>query len=125
MSTASIDESAQIYEAVPGGPELLAWFRGHISFHDAEILSFELNRRGASRLKLYWWNVEADGTGPRTSGHATVTFELHEISDLELSGFSRQNVIGGLSLSIRSKDSRRETYYDFCATDADYHLAGC
>jgi hypothetical protein len=90
-----------IYDAVPGGVELVRWF-GHVpSFHDAEILSLHLRRKGQSVLRLHGWTntgtVGQDGHYV-LDRHAIVTFTLNEVMDLQLDGFSIQNVIGGLVL---------------------------
>jgi hypothetical protein len=91
---------AMIYEEIPGGPELLTWFGQEPAFNDAEIISLSLNRSGVSELKLHGWistDVDPDG---RTilDKHAVVTFSFEEIMDLQLDGFSGQNVIAGLTL---------------------------
>jgi hypothetical protein len=90
-----------IYDAVPGGVELVRWF-GHVpNFHDAEILSLHLRRKGQSVLRLHGWTntgtVGQDGYYV-LDRHAIVTFTLDEVMDLQLDGFSIQNVIGGLVL---------------------------
>jgi hypothetical protein len=95
-----IDEAA-IYGEVPGGQELLRWFDCVPSFHDAEILSLHLNHKGPSILRLHGW-VTTNRAGAEGYGilekHAVVTFALDGIMDLQLDGFSIQNVIGGLIL---------------------------
>jgi len=92
---------ATIYEAAPGGTDLLRWFGRVPSFHDAEILTLHLRRKGTSVLRLHGW-INTGEVGPDgfyiLDRHAVVTFELDEVMDLQLDGFSAQNVIGGLSL---------------------------
>lgn len=90
-----------IYEKVPGGPELLTWFGREPSFHDAEIISLYLNRTGTSELKIHGWITtgKTDANGHLVlEKHAVVTFTLESIMDLQLDGFSRQNVVSGLVL---------------------------
>lgn len=95
------DANRAIYDAVVGGAELLRWFGQTPSFHDAEILSLCLHRKSESFLRLHAWIntgvVGQDGYYV-SDKHAVVTFTLSGIVDLQLDGFSRQNVIGGLVL---------------------------
>lgn len=109
-----------IYHEVPGGPELIRHFGRIPSFHDGEVLDLHLNRNRPSTLRVHGW-VMTDGVGRDGTlvleRHAVVTFTLHSIMDLQLDGFSIQNVIGGLILrrapdrperraSLRSTHSR-------------------
>ena len=95
------DTKTAIYHAVPGGVDLVRWFGQVPSFHDAEILSLHLHRKGQSTLCLHGWidtgEVGQDGYYV-LDRHAIVTFTLNEVMDLQLDGFSIQNVIGGLVL---------------------------
>lgn len=102
-----------IYAEVPGGDKLLAWFGEVPTFHDAEIISLSLSRTGASELKLHGW-ITTDGVDPDgylvLDKHAVVTFSFEGIMDLQLDGFSGQNVIAGLMLQ-RATDRGRSGYY--------------
>jgi hypothetical protein len=102
-----------IYADVPGGPELLAWFGEEPTFHDAEIISLSLNRTGTSELKIHGW-IMTDDVDPNgyvvLEKHAVVTFNLEGIMDLQLDGFSGQNVIAGLVLRYAT-DRGRSGYY--------------
>jgi hypothetical protein len=101
MTGMAHNKETAIYHAVPGGAELVRWFGQAPSFHDAEILSLDLRRKGQSVLRLYGWintgEVGQDGYFV-LDRHAVVTFALDEVMDLQLDGFSIQNVIGGLVL---------------------------
>lgn len=102
-----------IYDSIPGGAELLEWFGGEPSFHDAEIISLNLNRSGASTLSLHSYIVtgKVDNEGYIVSDrHVVVTFTFEDIMDLQLDGFSPQNVISGLILQ-RATDRGRDNYY--------------
>jgi hypothetical protein len=94
--------SPDVLEFIPGGPELLAWFGYVPSFHDAEIISFHLNRAGPSTLSIHTWEITGT-VDPRgfyaLKKDVVVTFTLEEIERLELDGFSHQNVIGSLELN--------------------------
>ena len=109
-----------IYEEIPGGAELLAWFGEEPTFHDAEIISLSLSRTGPSELKIHGWII-ADGVDPEgynvLDKHAVVTFSLEGVMDLKLDSFSIQNVIAGLILQ-RATDRGRSNYY---AMPADAH----
>jgi hypothetical protein len=84
-----------------GADALIAWFGRWPSFHDAEILSVELNRTGASRIRIHTWNLTADVdavSGYKIEKHCVVSFLLEQINALELADFSGQNVIFGLQI---------------------------
>jgi hypothetical protein len=63
------------------------WFGGWPSFHDAEIISLSLVRTGPSLLRVYPYTPQKP---------ATVDFVFDNVTDVELSDFSSQNVISGL-----------------------------
>jgi hypothetical protein len=92
------DETVEILKDVPGCLELLAWFGGVPNFGDGEVLGLSLDRAGPSRLRL----LAISSTGGRDSGgflkRAIVTFNLADMIDVTIEGFSHQNVIGGLKL---------------------------
>ncbi|KQV81453.1 Imm50 family immunity protein [Rhizobium sp. Root1220] len=102
-----------IYADVPGGDELVAWFGEVPTFHDAEIISLSLSRTRASELKIHG-SITTDGVDPNgyivLDKHAVVTFSFEGIMDLQLDGFSSQNVIAGLILQ-RARDRGRSGYY--------------
>jgi hypothetical protein len=91
-SSGSADEFAEtqrLLAILPGGPELLTWFGGVASFHDAEVVRVHLDRESTCRLELeVQWR----------SAKARVTFVLTDWIDVALAGFSGQNVIGELLL---------------------------
>jgi hypothetical protein len=94
--------SPDVLASIPGGPELLAWFVYVPSFHDAEIISLHLNRIGPSTLSIHTWEINGTVDPKGFYIHekdAVVTFTLEEIENLELEGFSHQNVLGGLELN--------------------------
>ncbi len=99
----SDDSIEHIYDQIPGGQALLDWFGYVPSFHDAEIVGLDLRRTGRACCAS---TISSRHTSPSTSKaapivfekHAVVTFALEDIMDLQLNGFSHQNVIGGLTL---------------------------
>ena len=106
-------EERSIYDAVPGGAELVEWFGRVPSFHDAEILSLHLNRKGRSALRLYGW-ITTDRANPAgylvLDKRAVVTFDLEGVMDVQLEGFSAQNVIFGLVLRRAPDRQDRRNY---------------
>ena len=80
---------------IPGGRDLVDWFKGAPEFGDAEIVSLLLDREGPSRLRIAL-NVRGRC--------AIVTIEMAAWIDVDVRGFSRQNVIDGLTL--RRADER-------------------
>ena len=120
-----IDEQVpHIYAEVPGGAELVRWFGRVPSFHDAEIISLDLRRSGKSFLRIHGW-VGTDQVDERgymvLDKHAVVTFTLEDIMDLQLDGFSHQNVIGGLILQ-RAIDRGRANYYPLPQSSEDIEI---
>ncbi len=85
-----------------GWPSVIEWFGCVPTFHDAEIIALELQREPAlSTLKLAFWRTNKDVTASgvyRQDRHATVIFEIGEIEELRLDGWSRQNVIDELTV---------------------------
>lgn len=112
------------YSDVTGGDELLRWFGEVPTFHDAEIVSLSLNRAGSSELKIHGW-VTTDEVDPNgyivLDRHAVVTFSFSGIMDLQLDGFSGQNVIAGLILQ-RATDRGRAGYYALPEDKADIEI---
>jgi hypothetical protein len=112
------------YSSVVGDDKLLAWFGQTPSFHDAEIVSLSLNRSGTSELKVHGW-IMTDEVDPRgyivLGKHAVVTFMLIDIMDLQLDGFSRQNVIAGLVLK-RATDRGRAGCYTLPEEEGDIEI---
>jgi hypothetical protein len=88
---------------VEGAKNLRDWFGFWPSFHDAEVICLHLNRRAASSLFLHTWEMTRD-TDERgyyvLAKHVVVEFVLEEILDLNLNGFSHQNVLFGLTIEM-------------------------
>jgi hypothetical protein len=93
---------SDFHAEIPGARELVQWFGQWPSFHDAEVVSLELNRTGPSALKIHTWEMtdDLDSRGYYVlAKHLVVTFVLIEIQALHLDDFSHQNVLSGLSLA--------------------------
>ena len=87
--------------AIDGAQELYDWFGHWPSFHDAEVVSLHMNRVGPSSLVIHTWertNQVDDRNYFILTKHVVVEFILIEVSELELGGFSSQNVLFGLDI---------------------------
>ena len=88
MITDEMKETERLLEEVPGGQDVLKLLQGSASFHDAEVIGLHLNREEPSTLVVRL----------ATANPIFVTFVLGQWIDVQLAGFSQQNVIFGLSL---------------------------
>jgi hypothetical protein len=105
---------------IEGAVELEEWFGYWPSFHDAEIVSLHLNRKGSSSLRIHTWEMtkEIDDKGYYVlAKHIVVEFVFEAVCGLTLNGFNQQNVIFGLA--IEKTDSGFRVTLDDC-----YGLAG-
>ncbi len=85
-----MDLVAVTWSNIPGGDAVLAWYGGVPSFHDAEVLRLHLNRSEPSVLEL-------EVTYPTRS---IVTLFLDHWIDVQINGFSKQNVLGEMTLRV-------------------------
>lgn len=119
------EQHPAIYHEVPGGAELLRWFGGVPNFHDAEILSLDLCRKGQSTLRLHGWimtNKVGENGFIVLDRHAIVSFALDGIMDLQLDGFSAQNVVAGLILRRAPDRPERRGYLAFAPSPQDVEI---
>jgi hypothetical protein len=89
-------------QEIPGAAELDSWFGYWPSFHDAEVTSLHLNRKGNSTLRVHTWEMtkQVDEKGYYVlDKHVEVEFVFEGPSDLSLSGFNHQNVIFELGIA--------------------------
>jgi hypothetical protein len=92
----------ELLNLIQGAAELCAWFGYWPDFHDADIITLALNRKGVSTVQIYTWHMagKIDDRGYLIQEkQVLVNFRMEEILSLSLSDFSDQNVIFGLSLS--------------------------
>ncbi len=113
-----ISETARILERVPGGKDLVSLYPGVPDFGDAEIVALHLNRDGPSTLVIKICN---------TAKPALVTFALGHWIDVQLAGFSHQNVIGGLALrrTAEREAAPWELGVGFVPGEVEIELAPC
>jgi hypothetical protein len=127
MEDERLEETVSILNGIPGGREVIAWFGGRPEFGDAEVIELRLVRKGSSRLRLAaTFSAGGKYQGPPFK-HAVFDFSLHDMMDVHLDGFSRQNVIGGLRLR-RARD--RSTHpsllgYGLAPGEVEIELAPC
>jgi hypothetical protein len=99
MMTREIDvhtaETIRVLESIPGGRELLDWMGDYPSFHDAEILGFDLNRRGASLSMSL--PGRRDGS-PFPDLVVRFAFKRLDAINVSLEHFNHQNVMGDMCL---------------------------
>jgi hypothetical protein len=79
-----------LLESLPGGAELIAWFGGVPTFHDALLERLDLDGRSATiGLKVFRMTDRVDGHGYfLLDRHASVTIRLIDIGFLRLEGDS-------------------------------------
>ena len=118
-------EAASIYSSIQGGPELMAWFSGAPSFHDAEIVELSLRRREPSILRVHTWimrrEVDAQGRFVQDK-HVVVTFAMEGMMDIQLQGFNDQNVIAELIVRAAPDRPDRQPYYAFDRSPGDLEI---
>ena len=86
-------------KSIPGGVELVDWFGGRPEFGDGEIIDLTLNRRGASLSVATMVSEKGHYGGPPfKNALITFTFKEGDAIDVNIQGFSHQNVIGGMWL---------------------------
>src|SRR5947207_3400223 len=94
-----------LIQSVPGAQRLFDWFGCWPSFHDAEVLSLELNRTGPSRIRVHTFRMTNE-VNPQgfygTDKHCVVTFLIDEIAAVQLSEFNNQNVLFDLTVSVEN-----------------------
>src|SRR5580765_4442884 len=87
---------------LPGAQVLIDWFGVWPSFHDAEVISIELNRESASKLRIHYFST-SNRTNERgyyiTEKHAIVSFIMEDIAQLQLTDFNQQNVLSSISVT--------------------------
>jgi hypothetical protein len=98
---------ATMYHAVQGGSDLVRWFGQVPSFHDAEVLSLHLRRKGESVLHLNGWiNTGVVGHDGHLilNKHAVVTFTLEGIMTYNSKGSAFRMSSAAWSCAVRSID---------------------
>jgi hypothetical protein len=100
---------------IPGAQQLFDWFGYWPSFHDAEVLSIELNRAGPSKVQVHTFAMtdQVDAKGFYVCDkHCIVTFVLRDLIAVQLAHFNDQNALSDLDF-YREND---EFVLDFCGS---------
>ncbi len=97
----------ELIQAIPGAQQLFDWFGSWPSFHDAEVLSIELNRTGPSKIKVHTF-ATTNRVNPKgfyiCDKHCIVTFTLDDITDVEFAHFNHQNVLSSLAFGRENEE---------------------
>lgn len=121
----TMDEPVPLFATIPGGAAVLDWFGFMPTFHDAEVIGLDLRRRAPSRLSVHCWRMSSE-TDERgyffLDKHAVVTFVMLDIVDVQLEGFSPQNVLWGLVVRRGSDRPEREAFHATDPSSEDYEL---
>jgi immunity protein 50 of polymorphic toxin system len=92
----------ELVHSILGAQQLFDWFGYWPSFHDAEVLSIELNRTGTSKLRVHTFRMTKE-VSPKgfyvCDKHCIVTFVLGEIIDTEIAHFMDGNILQGIEFS--------------------------
>jgi hypothetical protein len=84
-----------------GRDKLIECFGPEFHFHDAEILELRSRTKDSSFLTVHAWTLtnRTDEAGFYVRHReSVVTFEFDEVVDIDLEGFSSQNVIARLEI---------------------------
>ena len=90
-----------VVSELTGADAVTQWFGSWPSFHDAEVISIFLARKGQSVLRVYPYNPQKP---------VTVDFILEDVTDVELNDFSCQNVINSLGVETAIDQSGDRVY---------------
>jgi hypothetical protein len=94
-----MDKSA--VSELTGVDAVTQWFGSWPSFHDAEVISILLARKGESVLRVYPYHPQKP---------ATADFILEDVTDVELDDFSCQNVINSLGVERATEQNGDRVY---------------
>jgi hypothetical protein len=84
-----------------GAEAVRQWFGSWPNFHDAEVISLSLARKGQSVLRVYPYYPHKP---------ATVDFIFENVTDIELQDFSGQNVIMYLRIETATDQNGDKVY---------------
>ena len=95
------------------------WFGCWPSFHDGEVQRITLDRIAGStpslEIDLRGWLLNKSATGELVqSKEALVSFRFESISDLDLEGFNRQNVITALHIADAGDPGPLRVEFEHC-----------
>jgi hypothetical protein len=106
LRQADYELHSKTFSLLPGADTLIRAFGKVPSFHDAEVETVRLSKKGASSIRLSIHHPDFFG-----GGHLFVTLSIAEIIDGQLDGFSPQNVLGAMRVRPAPERPEREEYY--------------
>ena len=90
-----------VEEELTGAEGVRQWFASWPNFHDAEVISLSLARKGQSVLRVYPYYPHKP---------AMVDFIFENVTDIELQDFSGQNVIMYLGIETATDQNGDKVY---------------
>ena len=91
MTVADEDQTLALWKSIPGGRAIVAWMGGKVpDFGDGEVVRLHLNRKEPSILELEMNHF----------GEARLVFTLSDWFDVSIQGFSHQNVVSNLTITL-------------------------
>jgi hypothetical protein len=90
-----------VEEELTGAEAVRQWFGSWPNFHDAEVISLSLARKGPSVLRVYPYYPHKP---------AVVNFIFETVTDIELQDFSGQNVIMSLGIETATDQNGDKVY---------------
>jgi len=105
------------FSSIEGVASLAALYGSFPSFHDSEVLDLKLSRSGTSVLRISDPYPDIFG-----ANRLIVSFEIEDLIDLEIDGFSPPNVLFGLYVTPLQPDPAREPYYARPRKDGDRRI---
>ena len=92
---------SDIEAGLTGAEAVRQWFGSWPDFHDAEVISLSLARKGQSVLRVYPYYPHKP---------AVVDFIFENVTDIELQDFSGQNVIMSLGIETATDQNGDKVY---------------
>jgi len=92
---------SDIEAGLTGAEAVRQWFGSWPNFHDAEVISLSLARKGQSVLRVYPYYPHKP---------AVVDFIFENVTDIELQDFSGQNVIMSLGIETATDQNGDKVY---------------
>jgi hypothetical protein len=105
------------FAGLKGADSLIEQYGNVPDFHDSEVQDLHLSLKFASTVRIS--NLFPD---IYSRGRIFVTLTIDEILDIDLDGFSPQNVLGGLRVRPVTSRPDRERFYPRKRTDGDLEI---
>jgi immunity protein 50 of polymorphic toxin system len=110
-------EALNPIEVVKGYEKLTAIFGRWPSFHDAEVISIRLERRGGDEWQgpivyasVHVFQGSCEAGQVKWRDHAMVAFRFISVLDMSLNGFNQQNALWDLTFEMGSPRSTDVTW---------------